>query len=167
MDALHFVPLPLLLTDAAEFFFCSSDIRRSMTDMDVVFFGSRLVEQMLDRSLNADPEIEIAASTDNHADLFDFLQASSPQLLVLENRHEHRNLLLLVQQIRQHYPRVKLMILAHNADVALVRELISSGISGYLLLGSSLDGLAASIRLMSCGKLILSSEITRALLAAD
>ncbi|HVU09931.1 MAG TPA: hypothetical protein VHD90_01585 [Phototrophicaceae bacterium] len=138
-----------------------------MTDIDVVFFGSQWVEQMLDRSLRADPAIEIAASTDNNAELFDFLQARQPQLLVLEYTPEHPNLLLLVRQIRTHFPRVKLAILAHNTDVSQVRELISGGISGYLTLESALDELGASIRLMSGGKLILSAEITHALLAAD
>ena len=72
-----------------------------------------------------------------------------------------------VYGVRIQYPRIRLLVLAHAVDVAEVQEAITIGVSGYLLLGSSLEGLETSIRLVHSSKLTLSSEIAEALRTGD
>ena len=138
-----------------------------MKDIQVVFFGNRRIQQAIDHSLNSNHRISVAASTGSSVALFPLLEQHNPQLVVLENRQERANILPLIRKIRRRYPLLKLLILAHSIDISQVREWISIGVSGCLLLKTSLDGLAASIHLILDGKLILSSEIMQALLSVD
>jgi DNA-binding NarL/FixJ family response regulator len=132
----------------------------------MIFFGSKDIEQEINYLLHSQPGIGLVASTDSANALPSLLERYAPQLLLLEQANENTKTMSLVRRIRAQYPQIRLLILAHEVNIAQIRECISIGVSAYLLVGSSLEGLAISIRLVNSGKLTLSSEITQALLAS-
>ena len=134
-------------------------------NIQLVFFGSSHIEQEINRRLLTSDAIQVTASTRNEATLFSLLKTSPPHLLLLENGLNSSNIIRLVEKVRSDYPRINLLILTHQIDVDRVREAISLGVLGYLLIQSSMEGIETCLRLVESGKLTLSSEITQALLS--
>ena len=136
-----------------------------MKNIQLVFFGSNRVKQQVSNRLPSQSRIGILASTNNVTLLFPLLERLGPQLLLLENSDQHTDIVQLLQKIHTQYPQIKFLILAHKVNVPQIEAAIYMGVSGYLLLESSLEGLETAIYLVHSGKLILSSEITQALLS--
>ena len=134
-----------------------------MQPIPIVLFGSKQAERRILSSISSPGDVQLAASTHNVTALFSLVDQTRPALLLLEADSDDAALIL-VQSIRAQYPRLKLLLLLHQIDAAQVREFIRMGVSGCVLLASALDGLENDIRLVQTGKLILSSEITQALL---
>lgn len=138
-----------------------------MSNIQVAFLGSRQLEQALVHfSLSHQPLIEIVVTTNDSVDIFYLLEQYGPKLLLIEITQDQTNIFDLVQNIRTHFPQVKLLLLANRVDVVQIRRLIMIGIAGCLLVGPSLEGPDISISLINNGKLTLDAQITQALLSA-
>jgi pilus assembly protein CpaE len=60
--------------------------------------------------------------------------APTPNLIILESRHEPRDMLQALNQLAEHCdPSTKVVIVGHYNDVGLYRELIRSGVSEYVV----------------------------------
>lgn len=68
--------------------------------------------------------------------------------------------------IREKYPATQIIGLSTFKDEDMVREMLKSGATGYLLKNAAIDELANAIRTAMTGKMILSPEAAKALIHA-
>lgn len=70
----------------------------------------------------------------------------------------------LVRLLRLQFPRMCIIAIAKQLDAPHARQLLSAGVSGYLLQDDWLNDIAISTWSAYYGKAVLSSAVTRALL---
>ncbi|WAC10772.1 response regulator transcription factor [Dyadobacter pollutisoli] len=64
-----------------------------------------------------------------------------------------------ILKIRKLYPRLKFLLLAPSPSVESVREVVRSGVSGYIVFESELDEWERAIRAVSEGKVYYGQEV--------
>jgi DNA-binding NarL/FixJ family response regulator len=64
-------------------------------------------------------------------------------------------------------PEVRMLVLTVSEDTDVLRQAVAAGAAGYMLKDTGVDSLAAGIRAVHRGEIMISSEMTRHLLKGD
>jgi two-component system, NarL family, response regulator LiaR len=109
-------------------------------------------------------DLEIVAHASNGREAVALCAEYQPDVIIMDVVMPEMNGIEATRIIHERYPAVKVLALSSFQDEDSVREMMSVGASGYVLKNSSLDELANSIRAVHSSKVVLSAEITQALL---
>ena len=126
-------------------------------DHQVVRVGLRAV-------LDGEPDIEVVAEAGTAAQAV--LQAGEwqPDVVIMDVRLPDRSGLAACQEIRQHWPRIQVLVLTSYADEELVLEAISAGAAGYILKQLNTDELVKLVHAVARGDAVLDPIVTQKLL---
>lgn len=126
-------------------------------DHKVVRVGLRAV-------LEGEPDIEVVAEAATAAQAV--LQAGEwqPDVVIMDVRLPDRSGLAACQEIRQHWPRIQVLVLTSYADEELVLEAISAGAAGYILKQLDTDELVKLVHAVARGDAVLDPVVTQKLL---
>lgn len=112
----------------------------------VICDDQEIVRQGLRTILNADNGINVIATAADGLDLMGKLESISPDLVLMDLKMPVMNGVQATQQVRQKYPRIKVLILTTYDDDEWLFDALRSGASGYLLKDTPGEELRKAIR---------------------
>ena len=130
-----------------------------MNKISVAILGQLTTIQQISDRFQSHPELELSVSATDPTVLIQGVEQFNPQVILLEVALSCTKIPDCIHRIQAHQPETKCIILAHQLNVAHVRQTILAGATGYLLIEPNLDDLAISIRLVHSGKFICSATI--------
>ncbi|WP_343689197.1 response regulator transcription factor [Chitinophaga sp.] len=102
--------------------------------------------------LSADPALSVTHIATNGLELLDQLHARLPDIVLIDINMPIMNGLEATRQIRDQYPRVKVIILSGYNDAHLIAEAMQAGARGYLLKDCNAQDLYHTIHLVHSGQ---------------
>ena len=136
--------------------------------MDKIYtaiFGQQTTIQMILGRFPMQADVMLSASVSDSQELFDAVKQSQPHVILLEAIPDCFQIIDLVDRILRKDSATKCIILAHRLDMLHVRQAVSAGAMGYLLMPDITD-LITSVRLVNSGKFACSPEIVRQLVSS-
>jgi two-component system, NarL family, invasion response regulator UvrY len=132
-------------------------IRIAIADDHVMFRDG------LKRLLETEPLMELVGEASDGREAVDMVRKTSPDVLLLDVSMPGRDGLEIVQELKQHDPRLRiLMLTAHPEDHYAIRCL-KSGADGYMTKQQAVDELIAAIRKVYSGGKYISSTLAETL----
>jgi two-component system, NarL family, response regulator LiaR len=110
------------------------------------------------------PDIHLIAHASNGAQAIALSAENQPDVIIMDVVMPEMNGIEATSIIHERFPAIRILALSSFQDEESVREMMRVGASGYVLKNSSLEELANSIRAVHSSKVVLSAEITQALL---
>ena len=105
-----------------------------------------MFRQGLKEMLSIDGEIEIVGEADNGRDAVALARARKPDVVVLDVEMPVMGAAEAMEMMLNISPRPRILIVTMFDNPRLVRELLASGASGYLVKSASLEELLAAVR---------------------
>ena len=122
-------------------------------DHQVVREGFQLI-------LQAEEKLDVIGSLGNGSDVLPFLLKHPIDFVLLDIDLPGVNGLILAQEIRKHYPAIRILILTFHNKAAYIKEIISTGADGYVLKNAGKDQVLKAIYHILEGETYFSKEAT-------
>jgi two-component system response regulator NreC len=110
------------------------------------------VREGLRRLLESVPEIEVVGDVADGASAVHAVQATSPDVVVLDISMPQLSGLDAIGPITAERPRTRVVVLTRHRDLPFVREALAAGASGYVLKQSAFSELRAAISAVTQGR---------------
>lgn len=108
-------------------------------DQEIVTEGLQVI-------LSTTPGIEVVGVAHDGLEVLDLVQATQPHVVLMDLKMPSVNGIQATQQIRTHFPNVRVLVLTTYADDEWVVDAIRAGAAGYLLKETPREQLIAAIR---------------------
>jgi two-component system response regulator NreC len=125
-----------------------------------------LVRQGLCLLLDAESDFKVIGETGNGLEVIELVEKLRPHVLVLELMLPDLGGQEVIRRIRRQCPQAQVLVLSIYDDVALVREALRNGATGYVLKASHAAVLAQAIRAVARGQRYLSPPLPERLINA-
>ena len=112
------------------------------------------------------PDIEVVGEAQNGIELIELMKVVECDLIILDLSMPEMNGIKALDEIKELYPEVKILVLTMHKDRDYFREAISRGVEGYILKEDVYEKLINGIRDVRKGQKTYSSEI-KALIIED
>lgn len=109
-------------------------------------------------------DLQIVAHASNGLEAIELCAEFQPDIVIMDVIMPEMNGVEATRIIHQRYPNIKILALSSFQDDTSVREMMQGGASGYVLKNSALEELANSVRAVYSSKIVLSPEVTQALI---
>ncbi|MEL6699694.1 MAG: response regulator transcription factor [Bacteroidota bacterium] len=106
----------------------------------------KMLVEALASILEKESDIEIIGIASNGVELMSFLERQLPDICLLDIEMPKMNGIVAMKQIRVQYPMLPVLALTMYDDPRHVRQMIESGVRGYILKNRSQDFLVEAIR---------------------
>lgn len=106
------------------------------------------------------PHIEVVGRAANGKEVLNLLNKQIVDVVLLDLSMPVMDGLETTLQIKQKYPRVKVLILTTNDEGSIIASVFESGANGYLLKNISNQQLIQGIEDAAAGKKVISNELT-------
>jgi len=118
--------------------------------------------------LDETPDIRLVAESRRGSDVAELVQRTRPDVLLLDLLIEPAfDALAVVRRLRANYPDLRICLLSAYLEPSLVRDMLQSGIHGYILKDDDyVSRIGTIIRDLAEGRIYLSPQATRALVEA-
>ncbi|MGC7101772.1 response regulator [Amycolatopsis lurida] len=126
----------------------------------------RVLREALTALLDLEPAIEVAGATERGEDVAGLVEATGPDVVLLDIGLPGISGLCVAKAVRQQFPGVRVLLLTSLDKPGIVREALSAGVDGFLPKGTSVSDLVDGIRQIHSGKPVVSPELVSAALAA-
>jgi DNA-binding NarL/FixJ family response regulator len=117
------------------------------------------VRQGLVALLGTKDDIEVVADAANGRVALERVRELKPDIAVLDLSMPDMNGLSATRAIKETMPKVEVIALTRHADDAYVQELLSAGVSGYVLKQSPFEELLKAIRAVAKGERYLDDSL--------
>jgi two-component system response regulator NreC len=117
------------------------------------------VRQGLVALLGTKDDIEVVADAPNGRVAVERIRQLKPDIAVLDLSMPDMNGLSATRAIKETMPKVEVIALTRHADDAYVQELLSAGVSGYVLKQSPFEELLKAIRTVAKGERYLDGSL--------
>ncbi len=125
-----------------------------------------IVVEGLRSLLQNKPEVSIAHSFTNGADVLPFLSENDVDVVLLDISLPDISGIDLCRQIKKAHPDTKVLALSNHSEHSMIAQMLQSGASGYLLKNAPADELLKAIEGVTTQKVFLSNEVQKVLLQA-
>jgi two-component system, NarL family, invasion response regulator UvrY len=105
-----------------------------------------VVRTGLMKILKEEPDIEVVASADGHTQLFNQLDESLPDILLLDISMPGKNGLEILKDVKQSNPNIKVLMLSMHPEDRFSVRAMKAGAAGYLTKESAPEDLVTAIR---------------------
>lgn len=126
-------------------------------ELTLVRAGIRLLLEAL-----SEPRVEVLAEVGDGQALLDQVSHHRPDLVVLDHALTSMGGQEVTQQIRRHYPEVKVLFLATRSEANFVRSAMLAGAAGYVVKDADPAELTLAIRSVARGQSYLSPKVAGA-----
>ena len=113
--------------------------------------------------LQSEESIEWMGHAMNAASCMDFLKRQQPDVILMDVNLPDQSGTELCKEVKQHYPGVLILGLSTFNQQAIVRNMIDSGASGYVLKNATKEELLEAIASVVNGDTYLSQEVAHSL----
>ena len=113
---------------------------------------------ILEILLSAETDFKVLRSSLETTCLMQELETYSPDILLLDIRMQGTDPLILINEIRDSFPKIHVIVYSGFSDSKLIRDAEQAGASGYVIKGLSHDDLMSTIRKVSDGKHVFPIE---------
>ncbi len=104
-------------------------------------------------------DIQVVGEAESAASLFSALEASKPDVILLDIRMPGQNGIEATQRLKHEHPEIKVIILTTYDDDEFLFGALRAGAEGYLLKSASNEVLASAIRQVGRGEKLLSPAL--------
>ncbi len=126
-------------------------------ELTLVRAGVRLLLQAID-----EPLIEVQGESGDGQALLDLVSRLRPDLVILEHSLTSMGGQEVTQQIRRHYPEVKVLFLTARTEPNLVRNAMHAGAVGYVVKEAEPVELTQALKAIARGQSYLSPKVSAA-----
>ncbi len=123
----------------------------------------RIITEGLVRLLADAPDVECAGTAENGRDLLFLLGHVAVDVVLLDLDMPGMGGAEVMQQIKERWPRMRVIVLTMHDEAAVIRDLLGKGADGYLLKTSGRDELLRAVRAVAEGQKHFSAAITESL----
>jgi len=113
-----------------------------------------------------EPEFEISGTANDPADVLPMLAKKDIDILLTDIQMPGLTGVELTRQIRKQDPAIYILALSMFSDMAVIRQMLDSGISGYILKNTGKRELIEALKKVAKGDNYFSPEITKQLMKA-
>lgn len=114
--------------------------------------------------LEGQPGITVVAKAAGVPNAIELLKKNKVDLIVTDLHMPGMDGIALFNHVKEHYPAVKTIVLSMDDEVQIVKELLRSGVHGYVLKKDTHSELLKAIEEVSTGKVYVSSEVNKVLI---
>jgi two-component system NarL family response regulator len=125
----------------------------------VVVDDQELFRRGLTMLLGVEPDIEVVGEAGDGISAVDMVEATVPDVVLLDVRMPKRSGLQACIQIKERAPSVKIIMLTVSDEEGDLYESVKNGASGYLLKDSSIDEVAQAVRVVVEGQSLISPSM--------
>jgi two-component system NarL family response regulator len=125
----------------------------------VVVDDQELFRRGLTMLLGVEPDIEVVGEAGDGISAVDMVEATVPDVVLLDVRMPKRSGLQACIQIKERVPSVKIIMLTVSDEEGDLYESVKNGASGYLLKDSSIDEVAQAVRVVVEGQSLISPSM--------
>lgn len=120
----------------------------------------KMVRNGLRMVIDAQPDMAVVGEADNGRVAVSLAQQLQPDVVVMDVSMPELNGLKATERLRELCPRIKILTLTRHTDDGYLQQLLTAGVSGYVLKQSASDELVRAIRAVVAGKSYLDPAIT-------
>jgi DNA-binding NarL/FixJ family response regulator len=124
----------------------------------------RIVREGLRAVLATQPKLTVVGEAENGQDLLDQLATTPTDVVLMDANMPVLNGLATTQQLRLHFPEVRILMLSMLSHERNIGELLDAGAHGYILKNADQAEIIAAILAVAAGKQFLCSELGLAML---
>lgn len=121
-------------------------------DHAIVRNGLRLV-------LTAEPLLQVVGEAANGQELLDQLPAVPTDVVLLDMNMPVLDGLATARELRQHHPRVRVLMLSMLTNEFTIAKVLATGVQGYVLKNADGTEIVTAIKAVAAGKRFLCSEL--------
>ncbi len=122
-----------------------------------------LIREGLKLILETVEDFEVTGAAANGQEAVKLCAASRPDVVLMDIRMPVMDGVQAVQQIKQQFKEIKVVLLTTFKDTEYIRSAVKYGADGYILKTSSSENIIESIRTVYKGNVVYEKEITAAL----
>jgi DNA-binding NarL/FixJ family response regulator len=131
-----------------------------MSDVRVLLADDHaLVRAGIRNSLKSIPNLSIVGEVGDGPSLLGLLAHAKPDLLLVDVTMPDFEPVAAIQQIRNHYPGMRILVISAYDDDVYVQGLLSAGVDGYLLKDQSLADLQLAVQRILSGEKWVSGRL--------
>lgn len=123
-----------------------------------------MVREALARILSEATGIDVVAQACDGSEVFQAVEASSPDVLVLDYSMPHHDPTQVIRNLLERWPELKILVLTVHENVHYTLHVLESGAQGYLIKSAAADELVLAIREVQAGRIYLTASISQEVL---
>lgn len=124
-----------------------------------------VVTDGLEMILEADPEIEVVGMAHDGAQALELIPDVNPEVVLMDLKMPGMNGIQATREIKEHYPKIKVLVLTTFGEDEWVFDAVRSGAAGYLLKGTPRAELVAAIKGTAAGETYIDPAVGGKLLS--
>lgn len=113
-----------------------------------------------------EPGFEISGTCSKPAEALQLLEKIEVDIILTDVQMPEVSGVELTRQLRKKYPRIYILALSMFGDITVIKEMLDSGISGYILKNTGKAELIEALKKVAAGDVYFSPDITRELMRA-
>ena len=113
-----------------------------------------------------EPDFEISGTCNVATDALQMLEKLSVDIVLTDVQMPELTGVELTRMLRKKYPRIYILALSMFSDIVVIKEMLDSGISGYILKNTGKAELIEALRKVAAGDVYFSPDITREMMRA-
>jgi len=113
--------------------------------------------------LNTVPDFEVIADVSTTTELFNSLQKTNPDVIILEMDIPEINGIATLRKLKKEFPDIKVLIYSSQSEDVYALSTIRAGAFGYLSKTSDLDYIISAVKKVSEGKMFITNELAQRL----
>ncbi|PKN19054.1 MAG: DNA-binding response regulator [Deltaproteobacteria bacterium HGW-Deltaproteobacteria-6] len=118
-----------------------------------------IVREGLKQFLNSQPDMEVIGEAGDGAEALEKIKGLHPDVVLLDITMPNITGLEVANLVRDTVPKTRIVIFSMHGKESCVRELLSSGVLGYVLKASPSSDILKAIRMAHRGEYFLSSKL--------
>ena len=125
--------------------------------------NSTLILDALEEAINRYKDLQLVATSIDRSGLIDLVEQHQPQVAILGMglRPDTFNPVICFRNLKEHFPKVKVLVLTFYDDDVWARALVKAGVEGYKLKSDiSSECFDSTIHLVNRGGLIIADKIS-------
>jgi DNA-binding NarL/FixJ family response regulator len=128
--------------------------------------NQEIFREGLARLLQEQPRIQVVNQCENHPQMVEQIQATTPDILLIDADITHTEIFHSLQQIRRISPATRIALFTNNCSKDPFCLAMQMGARGYLSKDVPMDELVASISLIARGEIVVSPRFSEPFLFA-
>ncbi len=122
-----------------------------------------LIRDSLKVLLELEDDFEVIGTAADGREAYDFCRSNRPDLVLMDIRMPEMDGVTGTRLIKEHFPKVHVVILTTFKDDAYIKEALKNGAEGYILKSQPADSIVECLRAVAKGNIVLEPEVAHSL----
>jgi DNA-binding NarL/FixJ family response regulator len=120
-----------------------------------------IVRQGLEQMINHEPDLHVCGTAEDAERAMEQIEASRPDLLLLDISLQGANGLEVLKLVRERYPQLRVLILSMHDERLYAMRALGAGAAGYVMKQEATENVLTAIRRVLDGDVYLSAQMER------